>query len=81
MIVVITSWAPTVALRKPAMPAQIAPASVAAPIAEQDVRRASPCPANDEPIQTPTNEADEVLALAADVEHAAAERERDGEAR
>ena len=36
-------------------------------------------PANDEPIQTADVEADEVLALAADVEHPAAERERDRE--
>ena len=35
MIVEITSWAPTVALRKPAIPAQSAPASVAAPIASR----------------------------------------------
>ena len=33
MIVVITSWAPVVALRNPAIPAQAAPASVAASIA------------------------------------------------
>ena len=36
-------------------------------------------PSNDEPIQTATIAPDEVLALAADVEQAAAERERDGE--
>ena len=34
---------------------------------------------NDEPTQLATIEPDEVLALAADVEHAAAERERDRE--
>ena len=38
-------------------------------------------PAHDEPTQTATIEPDDVLALAADVEEAAAERERDGEAR
>ena len=80
MIVVITSWAPTVAFRKPAIPAQIAPASVAATIPISTCgqrrhareRRADP----DRDVQ-----ADEVLALAADVEHPAAERERDREAR
>ena len=40
----------------------------------------SSCPANDEPIQTAKHRADDVLALAADVEQAAAERERDREA-
>ena len=54
MIVEITSCAPTVAFRKPAMPAQTAPASVAATIADQDVRAASPCPTHEEPIQIAT---------------------------
>ena len=78
MIVVITSWAPTVALRKPAIPAQIAPASVAADDPEQDVReRRHARQRGADPDRDV--EADEVLALAADVEHAAAERERDRE--
>ena len=38
-------------------------------------------PANDAPTQTAKHRADDVLALAADVEHAAAERERDRERR
>ena len=37
-------------------------------------------PLNEEPIQTARIGSDDVLALAADVEEAAAERERDGEA-
>ena len=37
-------------------------------------------PSNEEPIQTRHDRADDVLALAADVEQAAAERERDREA-
>ena len=80
MIVVITSWAPTVAFRNPAMPAQSAPASAARAIAST---MCSPwfMPAHEEPTQTDTIAPDDVLALAADVEHAAAERERHREAR
>jgi hypothetical protein len=51
MIVVITSWAPTVAFRKPAIPAQAAPASAAATIATRMCSGpARPC--SEEPIQT-----------------------------
>ena len=79
MIVEMTSWAPTVAFRNPAIPAQAAPASVAATIAEQDVRHRRHAREDDaDPVRD--DEPDEVLALAADVEHAAAEGERDGEA-
>ncbi len=53
MIVVITSWAPTVALRMPAMPAQTAPASAASTIAR--TMWAGPnMPENDEPTHTET---------------------------
>ena len=45
MIVVITSWAPTVAFRKPAIPAQAAPARVAAADREQDVQAPGSSPA------------------------------------
>ncbi len=79
MIVEITSWAPVVAFRKPAIPAQAAPASEAATIGEQDVREASASSTNETPTQFATIEPDEVLALAADVEEAAAEREGDRE--
>ena len=79
MIVVITSWAPTVAFRKPAIPAQAAPASAARAIATT-MCSLPPRPAHEEPTQTDDHRADDVLALAADVEHAAAERERDREA-
>ena len=79
MIVVITSWAPTVAFRKPAIPAQTAPAAAAPATASRmcagrrhvDERDADP---------VREIEADQVLAVAADVEHAAAEGEGDGEA-
>ena len=77
MIVVITSCAPTVALRKPAIPAHAAPASTRAVIASRTCgtwpcRRTRADPdGNDRP--------DDVLALSADVEEAAAERERDRE--
>ena len=53
MIVVITSWAPTVAFRKPAIPAQIAPASVAATIPSSTCGSVA-MPANEEPIQIAT---------------------------
>ena len=79
MIVVITSCAPTVALRKPAIPAQTAPASVAAATIASRMCAPVAMLTHDEPIQIATYSADEVLALAADVEHAAAERERDRE--
>ena len=80
MIVVITSWAPTVALRNPAMPAHSAPASIASAIASTmctSGREARPGRADPDRDDRP----DEVLPLAADVEEAAAERERDGEPR
>ena len=78
MIVEITSWAPTVAFRKPAIPAQIAPARVAPPIARRTCGSAAhPGEVGADPVRD--EEADEVLALPADVEHAGAERERDRE--
>ena len=43
------------------------------------MRDRAPCSAHDEPTQTATIAPDDVLALAADVEHAAAEGERDRE--
>ena len=46
---------------------------------EQHVRQRRPCSRTSTPTQFATIEPDEVLALAADVEQAAAERERDGE--
>ena len=53
MIVVITSWAPTVALSKPAIPAQAAPASAARAIATT-MCSLPPRPAHEEPTQTDT---------------------------
>ena len=50
MIVVITSWAPTVALSTPAIPAQRAPASAAATIASVMWRKLF-VPSSDDPIQ------------------------------
>ena len=79
MIVEITSWAPTVALRTPAIPAHTAPASVASDEREEDVRQRAHAGERDaDPVRD--EQADEVLALAADVEHAATEREGDGKA-
>ena len=80
MIVEITSCAPTVAFRKPAIPAQSAPQSAPATAAKRTWRNGFR-PSNEEPIQTARTAPDDVLALPADVEEAAAERERDGEAR
>ena len=55
MIVTITSWAPTVALSSPAMPAHSAPAS--APSTSARTMWTTPGrPSRDEPIQTPTND-------------------------
>src|SRR5581483_5389982 len=51
MIVVITSWAPTVALRMPAMPANMAPASEPATRQNTMCRNGSRC-TNDVPIHT-----------------------------
>ena len=51
MIVEITSWAPTVALSSPAIPAHTAPARTAAMIATRMCRPLG-MPANDEPTQT-----------------------------
>ena len=51
MIVEITSWAPTVAFRNPAIPAHAAPASVATTIASVMCRNGF-IPSNDEPIHT-----------------------------
>ena len=53
MIVEITSWAPTVALSTPAMPAQAAPASVAAEIASR-MCGSGLIPARSTPIQLAT---------------------------
>ena len=53
MIVVITSWAPTVAFRKPAIPAQTAPASAARPIAST-MCNPEFMSTQDEPTQTDT---------------------------
>ena len=79
MIVEITSCAPTVALRTPAIPAYAAAASVAGHDREQDVRQRVHAREGDaDPVRD--DQADEVLALAADVEHPAAEREGNGEA-
>ena len=78
MIVVITSWAPTAAFRKPAIAGPERARERGGADAEQDVRgrghaaEATPDPARDE-------EPHEVLALAADVEEAAAEGEGDRE--
>ena len=77
MIVVITSWAPTVALRNPAMPAQTAPARRRAGKRAARAARARGRQPDADPDRR--DGADDVLALAADVEKAAAERERDGE--
>ena len=80
MIVEITSCAPTVAFRKPAIPAQRAPAEGRRADREQDVRqRSHPLKAVADPVGHV--EAYEVLALTSNVEHPAAERERDCEAR
>ena len=79
MIVEITSLAPVAAFRRPAIPAHKPPATAAATIANMMWSTAG-IPANEEPIQTATIAPDGVLALAADVEHAGAERERDREA-
>ncbi len=54
MIVVITSWAPTVAFRKPAMPAQTAPASAASTIARRMCRPEAMF-TNEAPIQVETS--------------------------
>ncbi len=51
MIVVITSWAPTVALRKPAIPAMSAPANVPTTRA-RTTWRTGLIPSNDDPSQT-----------------------------
>ena len=52
MIVEITSWAPIVAFRKPAIPAQTAPASVATTIARRMCERRRSARRSDEPTQT-----------------------------
>ena len=60
------------------MPAQAAPASAPATIAATMCRKPGSW-GSDDPIQTADDRPGEVLALPADVEHPAAERERDGE--
>ena len=52
MIVVITSWAPTVAFSRPAIPPQSAPASEARTIASRTWSRPG-SPGSDDPTQTP----------------------------
>ncbi len=79
MIVEITSWAPVVALRNPAIPPQRAPARIASTMHRTmcaGTGDARPVRAEDQGRVG----AGEVLALPADVEHPAAERERDREA-
>ena len=61
------------------MPADRRPGSRPDDEREEHVRGSGSCPSNDEPIQTARIAPDEVLALAADVEEAAAEGERDRE--
>ena len=60
------------------MPPQIPPATIARD-GEQDVKRARESFEMSPDVEG-SEESDEVLALAADVEHAAPERERDGKA-
>src|SRR6476620_5794394 len=55
MIVVITSWAPTVAFRKPAIPPQSAPARVAPPM-QRSTWIGAGRPDSDVPSQTATTE-------------------------
>ena len=52
MIVVITSWAPTVAFRKPAIPPQIAPARIDAASASEDVQRRAAVPSRCAPTKS-----------------------------
>ena len=80
MIVEITSCAPTVALRNPAIPAQSAPQSAPA-IAARTTWTSGFKPSNDEPIHTAKIAPDDVLTLATDVEETAPEGERDGKTR
>ena len=83
MIVVMTSCAPTVRLEEPGDPGEHRAGQHAAEHEREDdvsERRAGRRRATI-PIQTATIDADEVLALAADVEEAAAEGERDREPR
>ena len=80
MIVEITSLAPVRRLQDPGDPGpQRRRPAAAATIASMMCSTAG-IPENEEPTQTATIAADRVLALAADVEHAGAERERDREA-
>ena len=75
MIVLITSCAPVVAFRNPAMPAQNAPAAHAARIAST-MWRTLGMSANEEPTQTAAIEPTMYWPVAADVEEAGPERER-----
>ena len=80
MIVVITSCAPTVAFRKPAMRRDAGAGEHRERDREEDVQALRhPGPRRADPDRD--DRAGDVLALAADVEEAAAERERDGEPR
>ena len=82
MIVEIASWEPDSSLEEASDPrpdrARRGPRSDAA---DEDVQRAQAFRRGACPRQSAVEEADEVLALAADVEHPAAERERDGQRR
>ena len=78
MIVEITSLAPTVAFSRPAMPAHAAPASVASDDREHDVQQLGHVGERGADPHRDVR-ADEVLALAADVEQPAAEGEGDRE--
>ena len=80
MIVEITSCAPTVGLQEAGDPGPDRAGERRGDDRRAGRAAAAAIDAHEEPIQFATIEADEVLALAADVEHAAAERERDGEA-
>ena len=83
MIVEITSCAPRYAFRKPAIAAQAEPISAAPSVARTTASRPWPCQWSVTYSADLDGEvgADPVLALAADVEEAAAEREADREAR
>ncbi len=83
MIVVITSWAPTVPLRKPAIPATNAPASIP-PMTDarmSSTRGRSTMSGSSVATRIAASGAGDVLALSSDVEEAAAECERDREPR
>jgi hypothetical protein len=80
MIVEITSCAPVAAFSQPAIPPHSAPRPSRRGSATITCSRCG-IPPNDEPAQTAAIEADDVLALPADVEQARPERVRDRQAR